>query len=46
VHFSNLTLVGAEAVIDWCDKALLRASGTCPHRDDGRGRCIECGAFL
>jgi len=33
----------------WRAVALLNspeASTTCQHRDDGRGRCIDCGAFL
>jgi hypothetical protein len=25
---------------------LTREQATCQHRDDGRGRCIDCGKFL
>jgi hypothetical protein len=24
----------------------IRTLANCAHRDDGRGRCVDCGAFL
>lgn len=39
------------AALRWADATLATmgdkgASPRCQHRDDGRGRCIDCNAFL
>jgi hypothetical protein len=41
-------IMGLEAALKWC-AARSEAETVdikCRHRDDGRGRCIDCGRFL
>lgn len=32
--------------LDWVEEVLPFREDVCRHRDDGRGRCVDCGAFL
>ena len=39
---------GLDKALDWAREAeaIEAPKKACQHRDDGRGRCIDCGAFL